>query len=297
MKKEKIIDTVTDLGGSIAGSVTGTVIGTVIAGPTGAVSGALIGTAIEKTFVAIGNDIKERYLSKNERKKIGEVCELAKEKIAYKIENGHSLRTDSFFDMIDGNRSAAEEALEGTLFAAQKEYEERKLPFLANLYANLNFDETASQSISNFLIKIASNLSYRQIVILSIIGKIDNNVLDLPLRFIEYRGFTNDEDISIAAEIYDLYRTSLLISNTAMLDHLNFIPNELILTGMGELLYQYMELENLESDDIEEKIIRFLTDNSPPLATENFVGGHAPKKISRKEVDNLNDENDRTWKK
>ena len=46
--------------------------------------------------------------------------------------NNKKLRNDNFFKNID-EYSSAEEILEGTLLVAQKEYEERKLQYIANL--------------------------------------------------------------------------------------------------------------------------------------------------------------------
>ena len=60
---------------------------------------------------------------------ITDVMDLAKEKIDENIKNNKKLREDDFFENVD-NRSSAEEILEGTLMVAQKEYEERKLPYI-----------------------------------------------------------------------------------------------------------------------------------------------------------------------
>lgn len=161
--KEKMIDSIADYGGAAAGAAVGAGIGTLIAGPVGAVGGALAGTVIEKVFYKIGADIKERVLSKSESKKIESVIMLAAKKIQTKIKSGKHLRNDDFFDDKIDDRSPAEEILEATLFAAQREYEERKLPYLANLYTNINFDSSIKRSMANQLIRIAESLSYRNL--------------------------------------------------------------------------------------------------------------------------------------
>ena len=274
--KEKIIDTTAGYGGIAAGAAIGAGIGMVVAGPAGAVGGSLLGTAVEKAFVWAGNEIKSRCLSTSENRKIGSVYESAKENIARKLSSGISLRSDGFFYAEVGDRSSAEEVLEGTLFAAQRENEEKKLPYLANLYTNINFDETISRPMANQLIKIASSISFRQLVILSVIGRSHSGMPDVPLRETAFRGFDNYDDMSIAAEIFDLYRMSLIISSSAILDAASFVPSLLVMNGMGELLYSHMELFNMPLDDVTQSIINFLTDTSPVPSQDNIVTGQLP---------------------
>ena len=275
-RKEKIIDTTAEYGGAAVGAAIGAGIGTVVAGPIGAVGGSLLGTAVEKAFVWAGNEIKNRCFSISENRKIGSVYDVAMQNISQKLSAGLSLRTDNFYYAEIGDRSSAEEVVEGTLFVAQRENEEKKLPYLANLYANINFDETISRPMANQLIKIASVISFRQLVILSVIGKSHYGILNVSLRDNAFRGFENYEDMSIAAEIFDLYRMSLIISRSAILDAASFVPSLLVLNGMGQLLYSHMELFNIPLDDTTQSIIRFLTNDSPIPSSDNIVTGELP---------------------
>lgn len=237
-KKEKIIDTATDVGSSAAGAATGAGIGVLVAGPVGAIGGAIAGTAIEKVIQVIGTEIKERCLSKSENRKIGTVYEKAKEKINDALKSGKKLREDDFFDASIDGRSSSEEILEGTLFAAQRESEEKKLPYLANLYANINFDKTIDRAMANQLIKVAEDLTYRQLVILYIIGAYQTHTIWAPeRRKTAFRGISSYQNISIASEIFDLYRKSLLFSKDAMLDAAGINPSILEISGIGALLY------------------------------------------------------------
>lgn len=169
--KEIIVDTVTEYGGSAASSAVGAAIGGSIAGSLGAVGGAMAGTAIEKIAKRIGKEIKERVLSKSEEKKIDTVYTASCKNISDKLNDGKQLRNDGFFEETDKNRSCAEEIFEGTLFATQRESEEKKIKYYARLYANIAFDKTISRPMANQLIKIAEQLTYRQIVILNVIGR------------------------------------------------------------------------------------------------------------------------------
>ena len=118
MEKEKFIDEATEYSGSALGAVAGAGISAVITGPEGAIAGALIGTVIENTFKWAKEEIKTRCLSKAESNKLNIVYELAKERISDKLASGKRLRRDVFFDAEEGDRTSAEEILEGTLFAA-----------------------------------------------------------------------------------------------------------------------------------------------------------------------------------
>lgn len=134
------------------------------------------------------------------------------------------------------------------------------------------------------MIKLASAVSYRQLVILSVIGKNQDSDCDIELRSTTFRGFENYQDISIAAEIYDLYRSSLIISSDAILDAASFTPALLVMNGLGELLYRHMELYNMPMDKERQEIIVFLTDGSPIPAKEKVVTGQLPIE-TRAEID------------
>lgn len=263
MDKEKIVETISDVGGSTTSALVGAGIGAAIAGPVGIAGGAIAGTAIEKVFQRIGEEIKNRVLSKSENEKIETVYECAKQKISFNLSNGKPLRNDDFYEQQVDDRSSSEEILEGTLFAAQREHEEKKLPYLGNLYANINFDKSIDRQIANQLIKIASDISYRQLAILYVIGAYQNRIINSPKRrespFSGIRGYSN---ISIASEIFDLYRRSLIFSKNVILDAAGFTPSLLEISGVGALLYNLMELSTMPFDQIARSIVNLLCDNS-----------------------------------
>lgn len=271
---KKVVDKAVEYGGTVAGTAIGMGIGAVVAGPVGAVFGALGGKFVEDVFRWGGNEIKERCLSPAENRKITSVYVLAKENILRKNNEGRTLRSDGFFYAEIGDRSSAEEILEGIFFAAQRENEERKLPYLANLYANICFDDAISRPMANQLIKIAASISFRQLAILSIIGR--NKELNLPFRDTAFQGFEDYNDMSIAADIFDLYRRSLIISRSAILDAASFTPTLLVMNGMGRLLYTYMELSSLPLDDMMQSIIDFLTNDSPIPSQKDIITGQIP---------------------
>lgn len=262
-KKKAAIDAVAEYGGSVASNAVGAVIGGAVAGPLGIVSGAMAGTAIENIAKRIGKEIKERLLSKSEVRKIDTVYTAACKKISEKINSGCNLRNDDFFAETDKDRSTAEEIFEGTLFAAQRESEEKKIKYYARLYANIAFDNTISRPMANQLIKIAEQLTYRQIVILNVIGwhqMLQKTNLFKDTAYASVSGLAN---VTIASEIFELYRMSLLSSRNVIFDSAGITPSALSVSGYGALLFQLMELVRLEPDEglplLMSEIILYLT--------------------------------------
>lgn len=70
---------------------------------------------------------------------------------------------------------------------------------------------------------------------------------------------------AIAAEIYDMYRMSILDSSEAILDSAEINPSALAIVGYGANLYTLMELHNLEQNSelptIQAQIIEFLIEH------------------------------------
>lgn len=109
----------------MTGSSVGAIIGGVVAGPGGAVAGVVGGKTVEMTFSKLGSEIQSKILSKKENKKIGSTATYALSKIKENIETGKQLRMDDFFDSDFSGRSKADEIVEGVMFSAQKEHEEK----------------------------------------------------------------------------------------------------------------------------------------------------------------------------
>lgn len=257
--KEKAIDTATELGGSAAGAAVGAAIGTAVAGPLGAVGGALAGTVLEKGFQLVGNEIKKRMLSPREEQRVGAVCTYANQKISRNLVAGKMIRTDSFFEVIGEERPTNEEILEGVLLAAQKEYEEKKLKYLGNLYANLPFNVAVDSRMANMLIKIASELTYRQYVILYVVNMFQDPAYDAVVKEEPYESLSGFKTMTIATEVFDLYKRTLIHSSEALLDAAAINPSKLTLVGYGSLMFELMELNEIKDEPICAEIVEFMT--------------------------------------
>jgi hypothetical protein len=98
----------------------------------------------------------------------GAVFLLARKETQDRLDAMEQLRNDSFFDQGSEGRSTAEEVVEGVFRAAQREYEERKLRFMASLLSGIAFDSSVDRSAAVALIRTAESLSYRQLCLLAV---------------------------------------------------------------------------------------------------------------------------------
>lgn len=159
-----------EVGANVAGTVTGYVIG----GPTGAIVGAagtpLLAAATKKAI----NDLAVRFLSPREELRVGSAAYFAVTKIQERLEAGDSIREDQFFEESTGERSPAEEVFEGALLACKNEHEEKKLRFIANIFANSVFMPDVSRFGAYWLLKKAEDLTYRQMCVISLIEQAKN---------------------------------------------------------------------------------------------------------------------------
>ena len=78
----------------------------------------------------LGEDYAARFLSPNEKKRIGGVIISTMEKVEENLKKGKKLREDDFFIEKPGERSSAKEIAEGILFAVRGSTKKRKLDFI-----------------------------------------------------------------------------------------------------------------------------------------------------------------------
>jgi hypothetical protein len=211
------------MGSEMTGSAIATVAGFFIAGPGGAAVGAAASPLLIREINKIGNDVAERYLSERERVRIGAVIIYAKYKISKNLEAGKQPRSDFTEIPVEKHpacteipfvvRPSAEEIIEGVLLAAQREHEEKKVPFLGNLLGNIAFDLDIDKEQANLLIKLGKDLSFRQLCLLSLFASSteywlrDGSYEDL---YLKGEFFSHLERVALLQEIKDLTTQELL---------------------------------------------------------------------------------------
>ena len=152
--------------GSIGGAAFVVGLGSEV-GPSGVILTA-IGKVAEITFRTLGQEISERLLSHREQQRVGIALGIMIAEIQRRKKAGEGYRTDGFFDEKDTGRSDAQEVAEGVLLKVQREPEEKKIPYMGLLYSSFPFDSDISVPYANQLIKVAEQLTYRQLCILKL---------------------------------------------------------------------------------------------------------------------------------
>ena len=246
-----------ELGANMLGAGGGAAVGSVLGGPTGAIAGAMYGPFLANTIYQVGNEISERHLSRREEERIGATIYLTVEKIQQNIDNGEQIRQD-WFDERAGERAAAEEIFEGTLLAAQREHEEKKLRYYGNLLANIAFHPEIDKAEANFLIRLAESISHRQMCLMAVFAR--KNEFALRRTDFDYgqeRKVIGQKDTALMMllqEIDDLISKGVLNSFSTMIGHklLTVNPAKTDVQGLGSILYDLMELSQIDIRELRE---------------------------------------------
>jgi hypothetical protein len=118
-------------------------------------------------------------------------------------DQGHERRKDGFFDDDGELRSDAAELLEGILRQAAASHEERKVPYLAHIFAGVAFEPTVSADDAQFLVRVAGELTYRQFVLLAVLAHRADHLHALMNAWAARQEGTALPDPAILAEIDD----------------------------------------------------------------------------------------------
>ena len=234
-------------GSDIAGSVAGAAVGLMVAGPAGGLVGSGLGSGIGYALKKLGNEIYRRMLAPREQKRIGSVIAFGIQHIKEKLAAGEKVRVDGFFDSQPDSRSAADEVFEGVILAAQREYEEKKLPFMGKLMANLAFRSDIDRGYANYLVRLGESLSYRQLGLLVMFAVQDKS----RYRTSDYRTTQQFPPtlLGLLHEAYDLEQRGLIASGSTSFGPNDIVPGKANTQGAGVELVNLMKLANFPPAD------------------------------------------------
>jgi len=236
--KSLVISGVELASGAIAGAL-----GFLAAGPAGAAAAGAGGVVVSKTLSRMGDELSERLLGPRERVRIGATMAIAANEISERIKKGEKIRSDGFFEKNDPGRSNADELAESVLLKSQKEPEEKKVPLLAHLLANIVFRQEIDIALGEQILKAVEQLTYRQLCILRLAARSQ----EFKLRDINYRGMKN-----FPRELYyDLYNRSFINNGSvAALGMTDLVPAKMSLQGLGVDIHNWMQLWQISDEDI-----------------------------------------------
>ena len=246
----QLINKGAEIAGGASGPAAGMVIGSFLAGPAGAALGGGIGAAATIAVRTIGHDLSSRLLSPREAVRVGGVFTLAAAEIVERCGNGESVRQDGFFETTTDGRSDAEEVWEGMLLKSQREPEERKLPYMAHLLANLAFNTEIGGAMAHQMTKGAESLTYRQLCLLQLSATRER--FNLRQQSYEREESWPKELYQIIYEYYDLYnRGSINLGSYLASYPAEINPGAASPEGLGVDIYYQMQLCLIPDVDLE----------------------------------------------
>ena len=231
--------------GNAASAATGFLLG----GPEGAVIGGAASAAVVMTLRGVGQELSSRLLGPREEARIGYVYTLAAEEIAQRIIGGERVRTDNFFNRDQQSRSNAEEVWESVLLKSQREPEEKKLPYMAHLLANIAFDSQIGVHMAHQITKGCEQLTYRQLCIIKLSVVKDQ----FGLRREDYRGQDSfaKELYQILYEYLDLYVKGYInFGGEVAFGPTDVNPGRTTVQAIGTDIFNLMQLRKIPVEDI-----------------------------------------------
>jgi len=249
-------------GAEIAGGAVGGALGFLAGGPAGAALGGAGGAAAAAALKHIGEEASERLLAPRERVRVGGVLAIAAEEIRQRVEQGESVRTDGFFESRNGGRPDAEEVAESILLKSQREAEEKKIPYMGNLFAAVAFDSQISPQMAHQIIKTAEQLTYRQLCIFKLAAVKQT----LTLRKGGYRDAGGDftkELYQVLYECLDLYHRGLVnYGGGVVFGPTDVNPGGITIQGLGADIFNLMKLDLIPNEDVAPIAMQLSSDSS-----------------------------------
>ena len=247
---QRLIKKGAEIAGGAFASLAGTATGFIVAGPEGAFVGGATGSSITMALRWLGQEMSSRLLGPREEQRLGYVYMLASSEIAERIKAGEQVRQDEFFREKPSSRSEGEEVWESILMKSQREPEEKKLPYMAHLLANLAFDPGIGSHMAHQVTKTAEQLTYRQLCVLKLIMTKEHYTL----RKNDYRNAGEAfpaELYQLFYEYFDLHNRGYIDSGTGtMLGLTDLNPSAVKLQGLGFVTFQLMRLSAIPEADV-----------------------------------------------
>ena len=148
-------------------------VGLTVAAITNPYVGAIVAMAPElgNAMRTVLGDFVQRQESQRRSSRVLLATEKAMERIGRRLRAGEHVRSDGFF-RIGVNRSKAEEVYEAVVEACISQYEEKKIPHVANIFSYAVFEPVSTGTL-NALIRQASEKTWRHFCLLSLLHRAD----------------------------------------------------------------------------------------------------------------------------
>lgn len=231
--------------------------------PAMAATAGMAGVLAEET----ARTILSRILGHHDRRRVSAVVQQAQARIGYLQAQGDTIRRDGFWHSQGNIPPAGQEVFEAVLLAAQTEPQERKIPYMGNLFAYIACRPEISDVSAHWLVKTAESLSWTQFELLALVNRIDE--VDVDGMVIGEHALTWDS-VALHRELADLGwgRKSLIsgkIITTANvgLQYPSTAVSDHKLTQSGLLLAVALGIEQIQGaplDDLVQRLRRPVSD-------------------------------------
>jgi len=235
------------MGIDLVGSGVGGALGVVLGGD--AVSSA-ISSMTGTSIAAVGRDVASRLLSPRQEARIGVVFLHAGASIKAKEVMGRKIREDDFWK---GDHSHGSEFAEGVMLTAMDTFEERKIPYLANVLANVATDDGVDPATANLAIRLSRNLSWMEMCIIAIVMRADDFPLPQRTRYVP----TGWDEWTVSNAVNQISGDSGLLqykqpkpTDEEFISGLDLRLSALGLSNSGQLVGGLMQLNEIPADDI-----------------------------------------------
>jgi len=229
-------------GAEFVGGAVGGALGFFTGGPVGAAIGGAAGPLVTWALQRIGRDFAGRQLSPREEVRVGAGLIFGYNKVKELLSAGRVPRNDDFFEQDVTGRSASDEILEGVILKCRDEPEENKCKYIVHIYANVAFTPDISAQSANYLLRLAEQLTYRQLCLITLAKR--GQELSLAFAWGQYltstaRGAHPDQ--AFIAELRGMEGLIHAIGNTGQPPFLE---------KLGLLCYETMDLDEIPPDEL-----------------------------------------------
>jgi hypothetical protein len=252
-------------GAELTGPTAGGMVG-LLGGPLGVLAGAGVGYAIREVLVKLGDEFEQRQLGPRQKQRAGAALYWALQEVEDRLEDGEEPRDDGFFSseqVTDNGR--ADELLEAVLTRAIAEHEEEKLRHLGVMYGALVFRDDIKAGHGNFLVELASRLTWEQLVLIALIHQTPYRGLPAWPAFNPF----SIEAHGVAGQLFDLARQGIIVrtDGSAARDVTDINPADLQVATTGCLLFHLMRLRDIHEDSLADAYdqLRAVADEPPAV--------------------------------
>ncbi len=155
------------LGTRFVGNTTG---GVIDAAGGGSILGAGTGAVLADVFERVALDIYDRPFAQLQTERAAYAASVAYRHIQERMDEEDPLRQDGWLTIGRAKRADAADLLEGTLLTAANAWDERKVVHIGLIFGNYPFEPAVSAPEAIFLVRLAEQLTYRQLAILAFVA-------------------------------------------------------------------------------------------------------------------------------